>query len=62
MMYVSDWPYWDGDYLHSLFEIQQRRDLTEEQRHGVLYRAAKRFTGLAKLGRRERLLALTRMA
>jgi predicted TIM-barrel fold metal-dependent hydrolase len=44
-MYASDWPHWDGDYPNSLFELQQRQDLTEEQRHGVLYRAAERFYG-----------------
>jgi hypothetical protein len=46
IMYASDWPHWDGDYPHSLFEMQQRDDLTEEQRHGVLSRAAERFYGL----------------
>jgi predicted TIM-barrel fold metal-dependent hydrolase len=45
VMYASDWPHWDGDYPHSLFEIQQRQDLTAEQRSGVLYRAAERFYG-----------------
>jgi predicted TIM-barrel fold metal-dependent hydrolase len=39
-MYASDWPHWDGDYPRSLFEIQQREDLTEEQRQ------AERFYGL----------------
>jgi hypothetical protein len=47
-MYASDWPHWDGDYPHSLFEMRQRKDLTEEQRHGVLCRAAARFYGLRK--------------
>ncbi len=47
VMYASDWPHWDGDYPNSLFEIQQRKDLTEEQRQGLLYRAAERFYGLA---------------
>jgi predicted TIM-barrel fold metal-dependent hydrolase len=45
-MYASDWPHWDGDYPHSLFEMQHREDLTEEQRHGLLYRAAERLYGL----------------
>jgi predicted TIM-barrel fold metal-dependent hydrolase len=45
VMYASDWPHWDGDYPNSLFEIQRRQDLTEEQRLGVLYRAAARFYG-----------------
>jgi uncharacterized protein len=45
VMYASDWPHWDGDYPHSLFEIQQRENLTEEQRTGVLFRAAERFYG-----------------
>jgi hypothetical protein len=45
VMYASDWPHWDGDYPHSLFEIQQRQDLTEEQRQGVLHRAAERLYG-----------------
>lgn len=43
VMYASDWPHWDGDYPTSLFEMQQREDLTEEQREGVLSRAAIRF-------------------
>lgn len=43
VMYASDWPHWDGDYPHSLFEIQQRQDLTEEQRQGLLCGAAERF-------------------
>ncbi len=46
VMYASDWPHWDSDYPNSLFEIQQRKDLTEEQRHGVLYHAAERFYGV----------------
>jgi predicted TIM-barrel fold metal-dependent hydrolase len=46
VMYASDWPHWDGDYPHSLFEMQHREDLTEEQRHGLLYRAAERLYGL----------------
>jgi predicted TIM-barrel fold metal-dependent hydrolase len=46
VMYASDWPHWDGDYPSSLFEIQQREDLTEEQRHGLLFRAAEQFYGL----------------
>jgi predicted TIM-barrel fold metal-dependent hydrolase len=43
VMYASDWPHWDGDYPNSLFEMQRRQDLTAEQRHGLLYRAAERF-------------------
>lgn len=46
VMYASDWPHWDGDYPHSLIEMQHRSDLTETQRHGVLYHAAERFYGL----------------
>ncbi|ETW97254.1 MAG: hypothetical protein ETSY1_23415 [Candidatus Entotheonella factor] len=46
VMYASDWPHWDGDYPASLHEMQQREDLNESQRHGVLYRAAARFYGL----------------
>jgi predicted TIM-barrel fold metal-dependent hydrolase len=46
VMYASDWPHWDGDYPASLFEMQNREDLTEEQRDGVLSRAAMRFYGL----------------
>ena len=46
VMYASDWPHWDGDYPASLFEMQNREDLTEEQREGVLHRAAMRFYGL----------------
>jgi predicted TIM-barrel fold metal-dependent hydrolase len=46
VMYASDWPHWDGDYPHSLVEMQQREDLTEEQRNGLLYRAAERLYSL----------------
>ena len=46
VMYASDWPHWDGDYPHSLFEMQRREDLTEDQRNGVLTHAAERFYGL----------------
>ncbi len=45
VMYASDWPHWDGDYPASLHEMQQREDLSESQRHGVLYGAAARFYG-----------------
>ena len=47
VMYASDWPHWDGDYPNSRFELQEREDLSEAQRHGVLYGAAERFYGLA---------------
>jgi hypothetical protein len=43
VMYASDWPHWDGDYPSSLHEIQEREDLTEDQRTGLLYRSAERF-------------------
>jgi predicted TIM-barrel fold metal-dependent hydrolase len=46
VMYASDWPHWDGDYPNSLFEMQHREDLTEEQRNGLLYGAAERLYGL----------------
>ncbi len=46
VMYASDWPHWDGDYPASLVEMQERPDLTEEQRDGVLNRAATRFYGI----------------
>jgi hypothetical protein len=46
VMYASDWPHWDGDYPDSLFEMQHRTDLTEEQRHGLLYGAAERLYSL----------------
>ena len=45
VMYASDWPHWDGDYPKSLIEMQQRSDLTEAQRHGLLHGAAARFYG-----------------
>ena len=42
-MYASDWPHWDGEYPHSLHVVEGRGDLTDEQRAGVLHRAADRF-------------------
>ena len=45
VMYASDWPHWDGDYPNSLWEMEQREDLTEDQRAGVLRDAAVRFYG-----------------
>ena len=45
VMYASDWPHWDGDYPDSLWEMERREDLTEDQRAGVLRHAAERFYG-----------------
>ena len=45
VMYASDWPHWDGDYPNSLWEMQSREDLNEDQRAGVLRDAAVRFYG-----------------
>ncbi|MCZ6874835.1 MAG: amidohydrolase family protein, partial [bacterium] len=46
VMYASDWPHWDGDYPASLFEMQNRPDLSDVQRDGLLNRAAVRFYGI----------------
>ncbi|HVX20604.1 MAG TPA: amidohydrolase family protein [Acidimicrobiales bacterium] len=46
-MYASDWPHWDGEYPGSLREIENRPDLTDDQRDGILHRAAERFYGLS---------------
>lgn len=46
VMYASDWPHWDGNYPNSLWEMQSRADLSEDQRIGVLRDAAVRFYGL----------------
>jgi predicted TIM-barrel fold metal-dependent hydrolase len=46
VMYASDYPHWDCDYPASLHTIQQRPDLSERQREGLLHGAAARFYSL----------------
>ena len=43
VMYASDYPHWDCDYPGSLHAIQERPDLSDAQRQGLLYGAAERF-------------------
>ena len=45
IMYASDWPHWDHEYPESIFHIWGRKDLTEEQKKGILRDNALEFYG-----------------
>jgi hypothetical protein len=36
LMYASDWPHWDNEYPDSISHIYERKDLTDEQKKGIL--------------------------
>lgn len=46
VLYASDFPHWDGTYPRSLHELEEREDITESQRYGILRGAAKRLYNL----------------
>ena len=46
IIYASDFPHWDGSFPESLFELEAREDLTDEQKHQILVANPKRLYGL----------------
>ena len=36
LFYASDWPHWDNEYPENIMHIWERKDLTEEQKQGIL--------------------------
>ena len=46
LFYASDWPHWDHEYPESIHDIWERKDLTEEQKKGILRGNALEIYGL----------------
>jgi predicted TIM-barrel fold metal-dependent hydrolase len=46
ILYASDFPHWDHSFPDSLFELEQREDLTDEDKHQILIANPKRLYGL----------------
>lgn len=47
LFYASDFPHWDHSFPHSLDEMIERKDLSEETRRKILFENARRLYGLA---------------
>lgn len=47
IVFASDYPHWDGSFPESLFELEAREDLTEEEKRMILIDNPKRLYGLA---------------
>src|SRR5207237_975046 len=46
IIYASDFPHWDGSFPESLFELEAREDLTDDQKHAILVDNPNRLYGL----------------
>lgn len=47
IVFASDYPHWDGSFPESLFELEAREDLTEDEKRQILIDNPKRLYGLA---------------
>jgi len=46
VLYATDYPHWDESYPESLYELEARKDITDEQKHKILIDNPKKLYNL----------------